>query len=290
MRSIIACILFVLLSTSGFAAESPSANKAGKEDQPKQTTYESLDSLFSLYQPYLSNIGAYKPIYFLVGVNPKDSRFQISLQYQLFSEECPLALCEPWLAGIHLGYTQTSSWDLKSNSAPFEDTSYKPEVFFLTKNVSLRPRWTKGLFYQFGLKHESNGQADEKSRSTNMFYVKPIGIIYSEASGLGIQISPQFTAFFNNSDSTNPHIADYRGRFGLELKTGWARGAVLDSVFRFAKKGISTQLDLTYPISLSFFSNLSLYLHVQYADALAETLLNYRERNEALRIGIALVR
>lgn len=289
MKKIVILVCLILWGGGAFAADAISETEKG-ERASIPSTYESFDSLFTLYQPYLANISAYQPIYFLMGANPEESRFQISLKYQLFSETCPIALCKPWLAGFHLGYTQTSSWDLKSDSAPFEDTSYKPEIFFLSKNMKFRPGLFKGLFFQTGVLHESNGQADDRSRSTNMLYVKPIAIMYSESTGYGLQISPKITSYFNNSDSTNPEFKDYRGPLELELKAGKTDGLVLDTSLRWAKEGTSLQLDLTYPISLSIFSNLSLYLHAQYADALAETLLNYKERTQAFRIGISLVR
>jgi outer membrane phospholipase A len=253
-------------------------------------TYETLDSLFSLYQPYLTNIGPYKPIYFLLGADPKDSKFQISLKYQLLGTQCPLSKSCEWMRWIYLGYTQTSLWDLKSDSAPFEDTSYQPEVFMLTHNVSLRPGWLDGLFYQAGVLHESNGRGGDESRSTNYLYLSPSAIFYNENSGMGLQVSPRFVYFFNNSDETNPDVDKYRGNFELELKTGFANGFVLGANFHFASKDVSTQLDLTYPLSMGFFSNLEFYLQAQYVNTYAETLLDYDERNEALRIGISIVR
>lgn len=65
---------------------------------------------------------------------------------------------------------------------------------------------------------------------------------------------------------------------------------LLGANFRFASKGTSMQLDMTYPLSMGFFRNLDFYFHIQYVDALAETLLNYTERTEALRVGLAIVR
>jgi hypothetical protein len=44
--------------------------------------YETLDSLVYLYQPYLTNISAYEPIYFLVRTKPEKSKFQFSFKYR----------------------------------------------------------------------------------------------------------------------------------------------------------------------------------------------------------------
>ena len=289
MRSI-AIFIIVMMSWVCCIAAEPELDAGGTAEVTTEGRYETLDSLFSLYQPYLSNIGPYKPIYFLLGADPENSRFQISLKYQILGAQCPLSKSCEWMRWIYLGYTQTSLWDLKSDSAPFEDTSYKPEVFFQTQNVSLRPGWLDGLFYQAGVLHESNGRAGDESRSTNYLYFSPSAIFYNENNGVGLQVTPRFVYFFNNSDDSNPDIDKYRGNFELELKTGFANGLVFGSIFNFASKDISTQLDLTYPLSMGFFRNLEFYLQAQYVNAYAETLLDYDEHNEALRIGFAIVR
>ena len=166
--------------------------------------YPTLGSLFTLYQPYVANISAYEPIYFLVGADPKKSKFQISMKYRLFNPEGSLSQDHPWLQGFHFGYTQTSYWDLRSASAPFEDTSYKPELFFLSTNFKQRPRWLQGLFLQVGVQHESNGQGTEVSRSTNYAYFKPYFIHYNPRTKLGIQLSPKLLLYLGNDDKSNP--------------------------------------------------------------------------------------
>ena len=263
---------------------------ADADEIPVEAAEETLESLQTLYQPYITNISAYKPVYFLMGADPEDSRFQLSFKYQLFGEDSPLAPRCCWATNIYLGYTQTSSWDLESDSAPFEDTSYQPEVFFLTDNLSKRGGWLDGFFFQGGVQHESNGQGGDESRSTNYVYLNPMAIFYGENSKIGFSIAPKLVWFFNNSDDSNPYIEDYRGNFELEIKAGIPESVVIGSKFRFASEGTSVQVDMTYPLSMAFFSNLEFYLHVQYADNLAETLLNYEERTEAFRIGFSIVR
>ena len=50
------------------------------------------------------------------------------------------------------------------------------------------------------------------------------------------------------------------------------------------------QVDATYPLHTLFFSDLDLYLQVQYANRLAESLLHYTKRTEAFRLGFAIER
>jgi len=263
---------------------------AVSEPEAGKDIYPSLESLFSLYQPYAVNFSAYEPMYFLIGTDPGKSKFQISFKYRLFNPDSSLYQRFPWLHGLNLAYTQTSFWDLASSSAPFEDTSYKPEVFFLTSNWSARPSWIQGLFVQSGAQHESNGRGSEFSRSTNTVYVKPTFIFFDAGSEIGLQISPKLSAYFNNDNYTNPDLADYRGNVELEVRVGKADGIVSATQLRFADHGMSIQTDLSYPISKLLKNNFDLFFQVQYSNMLAESLINYKERDQSIRIGFSIVR
>ena len=271
-----------------FAVRSSGSLKKSTSEKTASKEYETLDSLYELYQPYIQNLAAYDPMYFLVGTDPKNSKFQISIKYRLFDINKTLVQNHPWTKGFHLAYTQTSFWDLKSASKPFEDTSYKPEFFFLSPNI--RVPWATGFFVKGAFQHESNGRGGEYSRSTNFLYIKPIFIAYHKNTKLGIMIAPKIWTYIANEDENNPDLKDYRGYFDLEIKAGQADGFVLGSHFRYAKEGGSMELDLTYPLSQFIFKHLNLYLQVQYVNALAESLLNFRDRTEALRLGFAIVR
>lgn len=252
--------------------------------------YKTLDSFFTLYQPYLSNISAYEPIYFLVGTNPAKSKFQFSFRYRFFNTDGPLVTKYPWVNGLHFGYTQTSFWDLKSDSAPFEGTSYKPEFFHLSSNWVSGRALLKGLFIQTGYHHESNGRGDEESRNTNSYYIRPIMIFFNQTSRLGLQFSPRLWFYFNNSGNTNGDLPDYRGYFELEVKAGKADSLVVGAALGWARQGGSLCLDATYPVHRNLSDNLAIYLYVQYVSKLAESLLNFRDRTEALRLGISFLR
>jgi len=255
-----------------------------------RTTDEPLDALIELYQPYVKNISFYKPMYFLVGADPQYSKFQLSLKYRLFNPEKPFLKKHPWMKGFHFGYTQTSFWDLASDSAPFEDTSYKPELFYITDRLTTKIPALDGLFLQTGLRHESNGRGGDSSRSTNIAYIGPIFIFYNEHRRTGIKIAPKVWSYFGNEDQNNPDIERYRGYFNLGVTFGKADSLVVDTTFWWAAEGASIQIDATYPLHTLFFSDLDLYFQVQYANRLAESLLNYTERTEAFRLGFAIVR
>jgi len=225
-----------------------------------------------------------------VGIVHEDSKFQFSFKYRFFNTESDLVNDLPALKGIHFAYTQTSFWDLESDSKPFQDTSYKPELFFLSPNIDTMFSSLKGFFIQTGLEHESNGMAAEESRSTNYLYIHPILILYNEKSRNGLAVGPKIWAYVDNDDETNRDLKDYRGYFDLACKLGQEGGLVISSDFRWARKGGSIQLDATYPLSRFFFNTLDLYLNIQYFNGFAESLTAYDVHKEAFRIGLAVIR
>ena len=271
--------------------EPAAEDEKGKWLQEGETgKFQTIDSMFTLYQPYLGNFGAYEPMFFLVGIDPENSKFQISFKYRFFNPNGSLAANHPWVSGFHFAYTQTSFWDLKSTSAPFEDTSYKPELFFQSLNLLTRTTGPRRLFFQTGFQHESNGRGGTDSRSTNFLYFQPLFIFYNPVSKWGMGIGPKVWAYVANDNETNPDLPDYRGYFDLQIKAGKANSIVFDGHFGYAREGGSMELNLTYPLHKLFFHNLSLYIQAQYVNALAESLINFRDRTEAVRIGFAIVR
>lgn len=284
-------VFLVLFLVSVLAGQPASAQDAapGGGGNDRETA---MDDVFRLYQPYAKNITPYEPIYFLVGTDPAKSKFQLSLKYRPVQDGGSLVARYPWTRGFHLAYTQTSFWDLEDDSKPFEDTSYKPEVFWVSSAWDGAAATGGGLwgFVQAGYQHESNGKGGSDSRSTNHLYFKPIFAAYDKSTKLGVMIAPRVWAYVANEDSTNRDLYRYRGNFDLEIKLGKADSLVFGALVRAAGKGVSVAADLTYPLSHYLMENFGLYLHLQYVNALAENMLNYRERTEAVRLGFSLVR
>lgn len=252
-------------------------------------SYEALKDIESLYQSYTADLFTYEPIYFLVGSDPANSKFQLSFKYRLLNRSGSLSQKYPWLSGLFFAYTQTSFWDLASDSIPFNDTSYKPQLMIQTENLS-RSDVMAGFFVRSGLTHESNGRDGSGSRSTNYFYIKPMGVFYHQASRLGIMISPKFLVYINNDNDNNPDLPDYRGHIELETRIGRAHSLMLTTNLRFARNGTSVQTDLSYPIDRLLGNNLNVYLHLQYSNSLAESLVDYQKRTETFRLGLSFFR
>jgi outer membrane phospholipase A len=250
-----------------------------------------LDEGPTLVQSFIDKLSVYKPMYFLLGIDPglEQSKFQFSFQYRLFNPDGFLAQQAPWIGGFHLGYTQRAIWDLKDESIPFEDTSYMPELFYLVPKIDLQMDRVSAFGIQGGVQHESNGEGGDDSRSTNYLYVKPIMGIHL-AGPYHLKVAPKVFTIFANEDETNPDLVDYIGYVDLELGVFNPGGLALNSHLRWARRGATVQLDLSYPMTRLLSRNLNLYLQAQYFSGYAETLIRYNERSNAFRLGVAIVR
>ena len=239
---------------------------------------------------FKEHISGYEPMYFIAGTKSPNAKFQISFAYQLLNNDGPLAEKVPALKGFHIAYTQTSLWDWNAPSAPFYDTSYKPEFFYSWQNVTrTKPEGWLQLDLQGSLKHESNGKDGAASRSLNIAYFRPTLTLGRDA-GLQLTLQPRVWTYLG-SLSDNPDIADYRGYADLRAVVGWQRGLELSALGRMGKDANhpSVQLDLTYP-TMRFFGSFSLYLDVQYFTGYGESLLGYNQKSQELRVGFALFR
>ncbi len=294
-RAVLLVVITLALPLTGDDEATGSGSPVGEAapfaaDPETEEPYAELDDLFRLAQPYLKNISPYQSSYFLLGVPLADSKFQLSFKYRFFNPTAPLARKHPWVGGFHFGYTQTSFWDLEADSRPFEDTSYKPELFYRSRNLPWRPGAVDGFFLQGGVQHESNGLSGDESRSTNFLYLSPVLVFFNPQGGLGLAVAPRFKYHENYDASGNADLEEYRGNFDVSVIVGKAEGLVSRFNIGTARQGWSFEADLTYPLGASWFESAQIYLHVQYVNALAESLLNYRERHEAFRLGIAFVR
>jgi phospholipase A1/A2 len=239
---------------------------------------------------FKQQISGYEPMYFIAGTKSPNAKFQISFAYQLLNNDGPLATDAPALKGFHIAYTQTSLWDLNGTSAPFYDTTYRPEFFYAWENAThAQPTNWFQLDLQSGLEHESNGKSGADSRSLAMAYFQPT-LTFGRDESLQLILRPRAWVYLG-SLSDNPDIKDYYGYASLRTVVGWKRGLQLSALGQMGTGANheSVQLDLTYP-TMRFFGSFSLYLAVQYFNGYGESLLGYNQRTDELRVGFALFR
>lgn len=240
---------------------------------------------------FKEHVSGYEPFYFIAGTKSPNAKFQISFKYRFFSERGSFVQEYPALKGFHLAYTQTSLWDWAGPSAPFLDSSYKPEFFYAMEQVD-KGRWGDGyrLDLQGGVQHESNGKSGADSRSLNIAYLQPT-LVLGQEGGPQLSLAPRVWAYLGDLGD-NPDIAKFRGYVGMRAVAGWADSVQLSTTGRVGDawdRG-SLQLDLTYPLMKLLGGNLPVYLHLQYFWGYGETLLRYNDRTSSFRAGFSLFR
>lgn len=222
---------------------------------------------------------SYEPMYFLIGPRVViNAKFQVSLRYQIYQP-------------LHISYTQTSLWDLESDSKPFYDSAYKPRVW-LGEDRLMAPGWCSRLGGEAGFGHESNGKSGSDSRSINILYVRPKARWGGDA-GWRAEVAPMAYLYLEKED--NPDIQRYRGYCDLVASLAGPHGV---QAALTARKGAdhrlyvgSLQLDLSYDIGRLWQSRGGPFIQLQGFTGYGESIIDYNVRRESqIRLGLALVR
>ncbi|CAM5343663.1 MAG TPA: hypothetical protein DCY18_01090 [Thauera sp.] len=236
-----------------------------------------------------SGLAFHEPMYFLVGGrDPVSARFQFSFKYRIFAEQGIVGENIPVATGLYFGFTQTSLWDLQSESKPFRDSSFRPTLFYSVAATDAEDRLA--LTLSGGYEHESNGKEDTPSRSIDLLFLRAEGRYLFADGRTYLGVAPKLWTYLDRDD--NPDIARYRGHGELALRLGRDDGLLFSALVRRGTAGkIGTQYDLSYPIRRSVFSGVGAFVHLQAYRGYGETLLEYDEKKDPqYRLGISLVR
>ncbi len=235
----------------------------------------------------LGELGArivpYEPVYFALDPSfdekPVNAKFQISFACKVIGKEVALGQNSD---GLFVAYSQTSFWDLESESKPFLDSSYRPESwwhFSLPASLS-----AESLSLEPGIGHESNGRSGDASRSLNHVFVRALG--QWRDGDLVYNATPRVRLYTEKED--NPDIAEYRGYVDLSgsvrKDNGWglaATGRIGDDW----NKG-SLMLELTHPAASWTGGWMHGYLYIQSFVGWSESLLGYNQLSDQPRVLI----
>ena len=224
----------------------------------------------------------YRPNYLVVGSEDGEVRFQLSLMVPLLTAKRGGPLRSSSLA---FAYTQTSFWEASSDSAPFRESDYNPELFFQWKPaLQGSSNWSFKSF-QAGLAHESNGRGGEDSRGWNVAYLES-RFEYRRSGSERELLEIHLRAWpLTDLADENPDLLDFygHGEIGMRLQWRWGQLA-LDSRFgkKFDRAGVLASLRLKLA-HLSAF-----HLMIQAWSGYGESLLDYNVKDSNLRFGFVL--
>lgn len=288
------------------------SSSAEKQAAPDATASPPSDSFMTRYWELREadkrgtfNYTAYRPNYFLPlrvmrSVNnqpqsptrgqatdlPHYQRGETKLQVSMRTKVLEQAF---WPDGdLWVAYTQQSMWQLwnKAESAPFRNSDFQPELIYVVPTPSalraLPMGWTWQMA-QFGLVHQSNGQAGALSRSWNRIYGS-VGLERGDVTAQ-IRLEQRIERGSRQSDD-NPDIVDYKGR--VETQLTWSPGrSTAALLWRPSLRGRGLiQLDWTYPVYNDHPDGLRWY--IQLFDGFGETLIDYNFKQTSLGVGLTL--
>ncbi len=255
-------------------------------EQPVEAFPETVGKTASFVEEELA-LSAHEPVYFLLGArNGMNARYQVSFKYRIFDDESTPVQWLPVLKQLHLGYTQTATWDLGVDSKPFHDTSYRPSLFWQKRLDESKdmPRYLRA-----GYEHESNGKEGPNSRSIDLAYLQPAWRADFD-DGNSLIFAPRFYSYLDKDE--NPDIAHYRGYADWLVRYGDESEWVLSGRMRVGTGGhTGTQFDISIPFRKPLFARTGGFVYLQLFSGYGETLLDYNQRHPAqLRVGFSIVR
>jgi outer membrane phospholipase A len=228
-----------------------------------------------------------EPMYLVVGRDGEDikARLQFSFKYRMLDTDGSIVKHASWLAPLHLGYTQTTLWNLSADSSPFEDSSYRPSLFLEFVNIE---RWGMPDLLRLGYEHESNGQDGEDSRSVDTLFVFPAW--ETQVAGRHLVAGVKVFAYLARGSETSD-IENYRGYVDLIIRYGKEDSWLMTSMWRHGTENrLRVQIDLSYPIRNRFFAHSGGYFFIQTMHGYEESLITYDQRKHTVRLGFAIVR
>ena len=211
-----------------------------------------------------------------------EAKFQLSIKVPLTSESIFTGA-----DALYFGVTLQSWWQLYAGdiSAPFRETNYQPEVFYLTA-TNWRP-FGGGTGLMVGIEHQSNGRTQLLSRSWNRVYTSFLfekdNFAFSLRPWYRIREDAKEDADDTNGDD-NPDIEKFMGHFELRSAYRWNNhefSLLGRNNLRSENKG-AVELGWSFPLS----GHLKGY--IQYFNGYGESLVDYRHSTERLGIGILL--
>jgi phospholipase A1/A2 len=262
----------------------------------RATVSSAADGLLPHYSKDSGSFYPYLPTYIGYTVNHSDPenryelKFQVSVKYELIE-------ASDW----YFAYTQKSFWSTQKVSAPFRESNFAPETFWLyqTENKPWMPFVQIGFF-----RHESTGEAGPGSRGWNITYIEP-AFKLGEAYIIPRIWVPSVLDGFSERRSApdNTDIYRYSGYGKLTAVVGTKSETQTALTLQYAPKDHAitweAQADLTWRYLSEVISKVTGIKYVpkwnpsyfvQARNGYGEGLKTYNQKTSSVIVGISLVR
>lgn len=238
------------------------------------------DSLIRQFDA-LPSFGMYKNNYFVVGTDlfrkpderNSDAKFQVSIRNRLTNSTLPFKTY------LFLTYTQKAYWSVFKESLPFRDLNYNPTLG-IGRALVRNNRFLGTLTMQF--EHESNGKDGLDSRSWNKISFATY-LAFNDRWTFQSKVWIPIVDGGNNKD-----IVDYTGWGFAALDYSSPMQKYNASCIVTKRGGANLNANVELNFSIRLFSDDNQFFFVQYYNGYGESLLDYKEYRQRLRIGILL--
>jgi phospholipase A1 len=212
---------------------------------------------------------------------PDDSDFGINLDHLEVAFQLSIK--------AFFGFTVKSFWQAYNSdiSAPFRETNYEPEVFWVTP-VPWNVLGGDAAFVGLGLSHQSNGRSQLFSRSWNRIYAT-LGWerwrwVFAFKAWYRIPEDDKDDPLDADGDD-NPDIEDYMGNFEFNIvyrRNDQEFGTMIRNNLDTDENRGAVQFDWTFPMHRRFRG------YVQVFNGYGESLIDYDANITRVGIGILL--
>ncbi|WP_304165225.1 phospholipase A [Lonsdalea britannica] len=198
--------------------------------------------------------------------------FQISLGFPLWRG----ILGDNSLLGA--SYTQGSWWQLsnKSESSPFRETNYEPQIFLGWATDYSLAGWTL-RDVEVGFNHQSNGRSDPTSRSWNRAYAR----LMAQNGNWQVELKPWLR--FSDSKDDNPDITRYMGHYRVRVGYLWG-----DSIFSAEGRYNWNSGYGGGEVSWSYPLTEHVRFYTKVFSGYGESLIDYNHRQTRVGVGMTL--
>ncbi|MFP1727003.1 phospholipase A [Lonsdalea quercina] len=198
--------------------------------------------------------------------------FQISLGFPLWRG----ILGDNSLLGA--SYTQGSWWQLsnKSESSPFRETNYEPQIFLGWATDYSLAGWTL-RDVEVGFNHQSNGRSDPTSRSWNRAYAR----LMAQNGNWQVELKPWLRLSDNKDD--NPDITRYMGHYRVRVGYLWG-----DSIFSAEGRYNWNSGYGGGEVSWSYPLTEHVRFYTKVFSGYGESLIDYNHRQTRVGVGVTL--
>lgn len=248
---------------------------------PQRDAVLNVDSVREAFDkaPYF---GLYKDNYFIFGpsIGSKPTKYNTNVKFQISVAQRLTRRTLPFGSYLYLFYTQKCFWNVLQKSFPMTDLNFNPGLGF-TKPVFVKDRFIGKISLIF--EHESNGKAEEDSRSWNR--ISFAGNILIDPT---MMIHGKFWIPIVDGEN-NRDLLDYYGLYQFGITYMEPSKRFVGSIILTKRRGwnlfnFNTVVELSYKL----FNNENQYLFLQYYNGYGEGLLDYNKFHSQLRAGIVI--